>query len=163
MCTVQLIKFIFQHFSILLVFIPACFKLMFTYGFYFLLFQNWFWPFSLFSLITVGDSCADVWPHVLPAFSSSHSSWQSVGRADGPESLWREWPNAWFIHVESVTGSWPFYLLNILNLPTHPLHPCVRTGHHHSSPGSLLSLFMASCLLSPPFQFTLHPAAQWYF
>lgn len=55
--------------------------------------------------------------------------------------------NAWLIYVESITGAWPFNLLNRLNPPLPPLHPCVGTGHHHPSPGSLLSLLMVSCLL----------------
>ena len=86
-----------------------------------------------------------------------------VGREGGPESLRREWLSVWFIYVESITAAWPFYLPNRLNPPLPPLRPCVRTGRHHPSPGSPLSLLMASCLLSPSFQFTLHSAAQWYF
>ena len=85
------------------------------------------------------------------------------GRVGGLKFLKGELLNAWFTHVESVTGSWPFCLLNILNLSFHPPCQCVSTGHPHLLPGSLYNLLMASCLFSSFLPFTLHSAAQGYF
>ena len=99
-------------------FIPAWFKLMITYGFYF--FKNVLVLLAYFILLLsqIAVLMSDLLSY-LPFLPPTVS-----GRVGGLKSLQGELLNAWFTHVESVTGSWPFYLLNILN-------PSFRSSCHY--------------------------------